>query len=231
MTFGVSSSQVNLSIPAQDFSNTNADYLVAPLWFPNISTEILNTSVSWEAQSEGDKNTYLLEFAERAVDDYSQFYYGVDAEFSPNWAMVVTWNISLIPDFEVQEKRCCKYMECDCQDDSYHYEFFYYCNEQDYESNNTTCNTNTTRECYAENGWSTQDVNYLSLLCNAYSYYLPEVSGFSKCFHPTSQHSLFLKLSVSLRYSFSWCLLLMDPIPTLSSSTNVTGISIFLMKF
>ena len=182
MTFGVSSSQVNLSIPAQDFSNTNADYLVAPLWFPNISTEILNTSVSWEAQSEGDENTYLLEFAEGAVDDYSQFYYGVDAEFSPNWAMVVTWNISLIPDAVVLEKVCCKYMECDCQDNGYYYyyHFTYYCNEQDYESDNTTCNTNTTRECYAENGWSTQDVNYLSLLCNSYSfelsYFFPEVS-------------------------------------------------------
>ena len=186
MTFGPLSFQADLNTPTKNFSNTDAEYLVAPLWFRNISQELLNITVSWEIQEEGANDTDILEFAGRAVDDYSLFEYGEDAEFSPVWSMAVTWNVSLFPPRDVYETVCREYSKCVCQE--YDYRENYDDTNSGYgNEDNTSCPID---ECYANNSWSGHDTDYLSLLCRTYYfYYQPPVQitpafSLSFCYFP-----------------------------------------------
>ena len=180
MTFGLSSSEANLSTPVRNFSVSNAEYLVAPLWLPSISPELVNITVGWGIQDVGDEEKDILEFAEQALDDYSQDYFRADAEFSPVWAMTVTWNISLIPNYEQFLRICRQYSYCRCQKNEF-FSFDYSGgdnpDDNDY-PDSSECPTE--EQCFANNTWSAHDTDYLELLCMPFnvefSYFFPAVS-------------------------------------------------------
>ena len=197
MTFGPLSFQADLNTPTKNFSNTDAEYLVAPLWFRNISQELLNVTVSWEIQEEGANETDILEFAGRAVDDYSLFEYGEDAEFFPVWSMAVTWNVNLFPPRHEYEAVCRQYSKCIC--DEYYDDYYdYNGNNSDYgNEDNTSCRT---EECFASNSWSGHDTHYLSLLCGTYDYYYHPPVQITPAF---SLGFLLPSLSYPFRSSFS----------------------------
>ena len=211
MTFGVASSTANLSVPSQNFSSVDAEYLVAPLWFRNVSTELVNSTVSWETETEEDSDQ-LLEFAGKAVEDYGFTRYSVDLsdDFSPTWAMIVTWNVSLIPEPAETEGLCRAYFNCLCEPYRHPFDFYRY---EDYSGESDERRGSGSAECprqlcFAQNGWSHLDTAYLHTLCNTrgdsyYYYYGVNVSQLLVSSSTTI--SLSLSLSLSLRCSTSWC--------------------------
>lgn len=185
MTFGASSALANLSTPTKNYSEVNTEYIVAPLWFQNISTTLVNSNVSWEVEEiiEGDEggsgedNSYLLEFAEIAVDEYTLNNFGKPTDFTPNWAIIINWNVSLSPDRLERQAICRAYYDCRCEryrggDFFYYYYYEYYNNDTYHYENSSGSGPCPTEECYGENGWSYSDIYYLSLLCSPNQEYL-----------------------------------------------------------
>ena len=126
VTFGVDSLQAKLSTPTRNFSAASATYLVAPLWFQNISSQLVNSDVSWEEQRKGEKKEtdYVLQFASDAVADFSQQFYGITTEFTPTWAVIINWNVSLAPSPYEREYLCMDYFACNCEKwDPYYYDY------------------------------------------------------------------------------------------------------------
>ena len=176
MTFGVLSSQANLTVPTRNYSEANAEYLLAPLWFPNISTSLVESTVSWEVEEltepqsddggsgsgSGDNEESLLKFAEETVDVYTTRNFGAPSDFSPTWAIIVNWNVIVVPDYYEQYYRCVVFYECLCE--SYYEDFS---GSGSNVSGNSSC---PTEECFEQNGWSYNDIFYLNLTCRNYIY-------------------------------------------------------------
>ena len=96
VTLGLDSKFSNFSTPTRNLSQAYASYMVAPLWFSNISQHLVNSNVSWEEHTEDQ--SFILEFASNAVGTYTQDNFGKMVEFMPKWALVVNWNVSLSPE-------------------------------------------------------------------------------------------------------------------------------------
>ena len=94
VTLGLDSKFSNFSTPTRNLSQ--ASYMVAPLWFSNVSQHLVNSNVSWEEHTEDQ--SFILEFASNAVGTYTQDSFGKMVEFMPKWALVVNWNVSLSPE-------------------------------------------------------------------------------------------------------------------------------------
>ena len=161
----------------------NAEYFVAPLWFPTLSTDIVQSSVSWEEErkGEGNKTGYILQFASNAVGNHSLTLFKVTTEFNPTWAIIVNWNVSLTPQNSTERHFLCDlYRSCFCSDSDYDYPTengYDHC--QDCYNNSYNCpecyeggsGCESDEECFAERGWSPHDVEYLSQLCALPDYY------------------------------------------------------------
>ena len=170
VTFGVLSSQANVTVPTRNYSEIDAEYLLAPLWFPNISTSLLNSTVSWEVEEltetdEDDEGSgsgsvdeeSLLQFAEDTVYNYTTRNFGTPSDFSPTWAIVINWNVSLLPYYETHNI-CLAFYECQCRN----------FNEDYGSSNGYGSGPCRTEECYGVYGWSDNDIHYLDLICDLY---------------------------------------------------------------
>ena len=174
MTFGAASAGANLTVPHRDFSAVEPEYLVAPLWFPNVNAELVNVSVAWEIEREEDEGGYLLEFAKTSVEEYSLLYHRVEGDFSPTWAMIVSWNVTLSPDPLLREVFCREFFNCLCE------------GYDEDETNATETDDGSscpTQLCFADHGLSHQDVAYLNILCKQsgepfFFDYVPPVSSF-----------------------------------------------------
>ena len=170
VTFGVDSLSSDLSKPTLNLSMVDADYFVAPLWLPGvISSRLVNSTVSWQQQREGEPG-FILELASNAVTDFSESFYRRSTEFQPTWAAIVDWNVTLSPSSEERLEICRDYRTCLCEDniDSYYYydEYYYFYNERSGGGPGSGCNPDP--DCHSNLGWSPHDVNYLSLLCERY---------------------------------------------------------------
>ena len=154
VTFGLDLT-ADVKQPTRNFSKVDVKYFLAPLWFPSVSADILTTNVSWESESAqlGDGPGYILQFASEAVSNYSDQYFGQPTEFNPTWAMVVNWNVTLLPRSEDRQEICSDYYACDCDGEG-----------SGSGSINLECDTVL---CYYNQGWSAIDVAYLKLLCDA----------------------------------------------------------------
>ena len=181
MTFGAASAGANLTVPHRDFSAVEPEYLVAPLWFPNVSAELVNVSVAWEIEREEDDGGYLLEFAKTSVEEYSLLYHRVEGDFSPTWAMIVSWNVTLSPDPFLRHVVCQEFFNCLCQDLNPFYEDY---DEEETNATETDDGSSCpTQLCFADHGLSHQDVAYLNILCKQsgepfFFDYVPPVSSF-----------------------------------------------------
>ena len=182
MTFGVASSTANVSTPVLDFSSVNAEYLVAPFWFPNLSTELVNSTVSWEMEREGDEGGYLLEYAEAAVDEYTLCKYRVKSDFSPTWAMIVSWNVTLFPELAERDRLCQTYSSC--------VQYYHVCVWRNETVESEDCHT---QPCF---GWSLNNIRHLHYLCSIiprefYPYYHYYVQVSQRLASPSETISLF----------------------------------------
>ena len=95
VSLGLDSEFSNFSTPTRNLSQ--ASYMVAPLWFSNVSQYLVNSNVSWEEHTDQDQS-FILEFASNAVGNYTQDSFGKVMKFMPKWALVVNWNVSLSPE-------------------------------------------------------------------------------------------------------------------------------------
>ena len=163
VTFGVKSLSADLKIPTRNYSAVTANYLLAPLWFPNINKELVKTTVIWdqEVAQSGKEDGYILEFASDAVRNYSLQYFGLPTEFKPTWAMIINWNVSLVPEESFQI--CERYYKCQCEN------YTGSGNGSGSEKGFGSC-AGDTDQCYTDNGWSVYDVEYISLLCGVNRY-------------------------------------------------------------
>ena len=162
VTLGDESLSADLKIP-MNFSAVTANYLLAPLWFPNINTELVNTTVTWdqEVAQSGKEDGYILEFASDAVRKYSLQYFGLPTEFKPTWAMIINWNVSLIPEGSFQI--CERYYKCQCEN-------YTGAGNGSGSGNGFGSCAGDTDQCYTDNGWSVYDVEYIILLCGVNRY-------------------------------------------------------------
>ena len=153
VTFGDESLSADLKIPTRNYSAVTANYLLAPLWFPNINTELVNTTVTWdqEVAQSGKEDGFILEFASDAVRNYSLQYFGLPTEFKPTWAMIINWNVSLISEI------CERYYNCQCQA----------VRGSGSGSESELCDP---EQCYNDNEWSVDEVEYIGLLCRVNRY-------------------------------------------------------------
>lgn len=186
MTFGLDFS-ANVTQPTRNFSKVGVKNFLAPLWFPSISADLLTTNVSWQSQSAqpGEDPGYILEFASDAVLDYSYDYFGAPTEFNPKWAMIVNWNVTLLPRPDGREDICSDYYTCDCEGGSGSEDF-------------TAAEECDPALCYFNLGRSVTDVAYLKLLCDShfgddYDY-----------FYEFGQQSIEVSLSLSPPLHVSW---------------------------
>ena len=221
VTFGVDSLQAKLSTPTRNFSAASATYLVAPLWFQNISSELVNSDVSWEEQRKGEGNEtgYVLQFASDAVANASQEYFFAATEFTPTWAIIINWNVSLAPPIDDIERLCADFIASNCD------------NEES-ESRSTAESEGSSASgsgdsCYR---WTPHDIGYLELLCSPRDRRLYNEFGIlvsPSCLYQDSIMYIWYRddcnnsSSLFCRFSFSWCWPLMVSILMLYLSTSV----------
>ena len=169
VTFGVQSLSADLKIPTRNYSAVTASYLLAPLWFPNINTELVKTTVIWdqEVAQSGKEDGYILEFASDAVRNYSLQYFGLPTEFKPTWAMIINWNVSLVPEESFQI--CERYYKCQCENYTGSGSGSGSGNGSGPGKGSGSC-AGDTDQCYTDNGWSVYDVEYIILLCGVNRY-------------------------------------------------------------
>ena len=119
MAFGVDLS-ADVKQPTRNFSTVDIKYFLVPLWFPSVSTDLLTTNVSWQSQSAqpGEDPGNILQFASAAVSKYSNQYFRQPTEFNPTWAIVVHWNVTLLPIPEERQDICSDYDACNCNRES-----------------------------------------------------------------------------------------------------------------
>lgn len=161
VTFELDSLTANLSNPTRNYSSLPVEYLVAPLWFSDVSQSLVNSTVWWSEDSTEDG--HLLTFAENVVNDFSREKLGIEVDFTPTWAIVISWNISLIP----RDRRnvCEQYSDCGClqyyYDDYYYYNYDYY-----YGTDGYYCSPDAI-QCLTDLEYSSNDIDYLHLLCDS----------------------------------------------------------------
>lgn len=196
VTFGVASSDADVSTPTNNYSMADAMYFVAPLWFKTPDTRFIMSNVSWEEEEEeeemgkeGNETGYILQFASDAVGNHSLLHFRTAAEFSPTWAVIVNWNITLLPGSNETYDLCRQYRSCLCRisdsgsgPTSGSGSGFDSHNDHDYQDHCEVCyqtgyhcsgcytegsGCEISVECFAGMGWSEHDVDYLSALCNS----------------------------------------------------------------
>ena len=162
VTFGVESLGADLSKPTLTFSAVDAEYFMAPLWFPSgISTLLVNSTVSWQQQREGESG-FILDLASEAVGNYSKQQRKLEpTEFKPTWAIIVDWNVTLAPSIEERFRVCSDYRVCLCLgiDD------LYPDGESPPEASGDSSGCVPDPDCHSNLGWSPAEIEYLGLLC------------------------------------------------------------------
>ena len=128
VTFGVESIKDDVKKPTRNFSEASSDYILAPLWFPARIADTEDVEVGWEEHT--DPSSPLFTQISGLAANYSQHRFGINLEYTPTWALLVQWTISLAP--TEAYRICSPYLNCSyCEyiyDYNYTFPSYYYCN-------------------------------------------------------------------------------------------------------